>query len=113
MGVIGGPEIVGNGLVAYLNPIAKRCYTTGATTATDLISNYTVDISNGIVHASSSLATSWNFDGSDEKLLYDENYFNDVFPTSTFTIDIWFNLNDAAGYKYLFSNGYLFFLFEI
>ena len=106
MGVIGGPDLNTDSLVAYLNPITTRCYTTGATTATDLINNTTVNVSNGIVHTSSSLATSWNFDGTDEKLLYNANYFNDVFPTSTFTIDLWFNLNEATGYRYIFSNGY-------
>ena len=87
MGVHGGPDIVTDGLVFYVDPANKVSYPGSGATATDLIEDTSFTLS-GTTFESANNGI-FNFDGNDAMATSVSDY---DFNLSEFSIGMWFRI---------------------
>lgn len=92
MSISGGPNIIKNGLVLYLDAADDSSYVSGSTVWKDISgnsNNYSASLINGPVFTTSSKGMI-NFDGNNDYALLPVNFF-DFDTGDPFTVSIWFN----------------------
>ena len=103
MAVIGGANIVDDGLTFAIDVLSENCYPGSGTTVTDLIGSRSGTLTNGPTIGTSP-TKHINFDGSNDYLLY-SNYIPTELTTSSYSLEFWFTNNAGGGYEGVFSLG--------
>ena len=103
MAVIGGTNIVDNGLTFAIDVLSENCYPGSGTTVTDLMGSKSGTLTNGPTIGTSP-TKHINFDGSNDYLLY-SNYIPTELTTNSYTFEFWFTNNNGGGYEGVFGIG--------
>ena len=91
MGVNRGPNpIITDGLVFAVDAGNTRCYTSGSTTATDLVFDNTLTLTNGSAPAIQPFSNSWELDGTDDYMSTATPFTSDA----DRTVSLWINPDD-------------------
>ena len=103
MAVIGGANIVDDGLTFAIDVLSENCYPGSGTTVTDLMGSRSGTLTNGPTIGTSP-TKHINFDGSNDYLLY-SNYIPTELTTSSYSLEFWFTNNAGIGYEGVFGIG--------
>lgn len=103
MAVIGGTNIVDDGLTFAIDVLSENCYPGSGTTVTDLMGGKSGTLTNGPTIGTSP-SKHINFDGSNDYLVY-ENYIPTELTTSSYSLEFWFTNNAGSGYEGVFGIG--------
>ena len=102
MGVIGGPDIVDNGLVFAIDPANNRSYVSGSSSAVDLIGSNNGTLSN-VTDSNSNVGT-WQFTRSNNSYI-DLGNSNTLSPLSgDCTWNLWFKKTSTTNSQVVLSN---------
>jgi hypothetical protein len=94
MGAFGGPNIVEDGLVFAADAGNDQCYTSGSSTATDLIFGQTLTLENGSGTVIQPYDNSWGFDGTDDYI--DSGNPSSLHLTGAISVGMWVNFTGAS-----------------
>ncbi len=100
--VRGGPSIITNGLIFYLDVANKKSYTSGSTTTNDLIGDTLGTLRNGVSYDSDNLGY-LVFDGIDDDILLTPSSNFNFEWTDTWSIESWIYPPSTGGIKFAFS----------
>jgi len=103
MSVIGGPDIVEDGLIFYIDPGNTKSYSGSGTDATDLIYPTEWSIEGTGIYYDSSMKTFAYPDNATSKWIETDESFELTSDSSSLTYDFWCNLsNNTVSYPSLF-----------
>ena len=103
MAVIGGTNIVDDGLTFAIDVLSENCYSGSGTTITDLMGGRSGTLTNGPTIGTSP-TKHINFDGSNDYLIY-SNYVPSELTTNSYSLEFWFTNNAGGGYEGVFGIG--------
>lgn len=105
MSVYGGPDITTDKLKICLDPSYEKSYNGSGTSVIDTISSINGTLTNGPIFNTDNDGH-FILDGTNDYILFDTTQINSIFPSESFSIEMWIKTSNTTNYKGLFCIGY-------